>query len=153
METCTPVELRHRSHVMTAALQETGKGPPMPHWAKFALGHIQWVFAFFFGASVLTLIAAIALLKRRNWGRLAFVGVMGLGVAWEVSSLAVMPFFFHSFTQLPEDISPDLRAQFSLIPKLMFGFSALVAMALAMLFAWLIKRLLSADVRREFVRN
>jgi len=147
------IHVMFRSGAMAAALQDTGNGPPMGGLAKFAFDHLQWIPAFFLGISLITLIAAIALLRRRNWGRLAFIAVMGIGIAWELGSLAVMPFFFRSFTQLPGTVPPDLRAQFSLLPKLMFGFSALVAVALAVLFAWIIKRLASADIKREFVRS
>jgi hypothetical protein len=142
-----------RSEAMSAVLHDTSEGPPMPPLVTFLFGHFQWIPAFFLGISILTLIAAIALLRRHNWGRLVFIGVMAIGIAWEVGSLALMPFVFSSFTDLPDNMPPDLREQLSLMPKLVFGFSGLIVIVMTVLFAWIIKKLVSADIKREFARK
>ena len=73
---------------------------------------------------VLALIASIGLLRRRNWGRIIFIGYLILGIAW---SIALIVF-----------------------PQFLAGASIGFPIAFTLLFAWVIAKLVSADIRREF---
>jgi len=137
---------------MTAALQDP-RMPPMPAFAKFVLGHVQWIMGGFLAMSILTLVAAIALLRRHNWGRVLFIAIMAAGLVWELGSLTLLPFMFSSFSAIPDTAPPDFRDSFAVMSKVIVAFSVLVSIALSVLFAWIIKRLVSADIRSEFVAD
>src|SRR6188768_3840434 len=46
------------------------------------LANVHWFFVLFVAVSVATLIAAIGLLVRKDWGRLLFIALMVFGIAW-----------------------------------------------------------------------
>ena len=101
----------------------------------FLLNHSQILFAAF---SFSILLAAIALLRRKNWGRIIFICLMGLSVAWCIITLFIQYNFLSSYAQ--SNLFPILMA-FSVIPSLGF----------ASLFIWLISQLISAEIKREFI--
>jgi hypothetical protein len=76
---------------------------------------------------------------------------MALGVAWNLGSLAV-PFLMSSLIpQMPNPPHPDFHDNFKLMWNIMMGFSIVMGLAFAALLGWIIKRLVSADIRREFL--
>lgn len=133
----------------TAKASEQGH---MPWFASFMFGHIHWFFLFFLVVCACMLAASIGLLKRRNWARILFIALMALGIAWNVGGLIFMFFAFSSFfADMP--VPPDQAAaarNFEVMWKVMFGFNLLMVAGFAWLFGWIIKRLTSGDVRREF---
>ena len=122
----------------------------MPAFAKLIFRNFRLFFASFLVLSAVTFVSAIGLLKRRNWARLTIVGIMGLGVLSQVIG-AVLPFFMFSSFMMPEGAPADVREQQALVMKVMMAFSVGMAIAFAALFIWIIKRLVSDDIKREFV--
>jgi hypothetical protein len=100
----------------------------------------------FMGAVLLTpataLFGGIGLLKRRNWGRLILVVLLSLGVLWNIGGLVVLAFFYPSWGPTPDD--------FDNVSRMITGVGAIFSIAVACLFIWVITRLTSAEVRREF---
>ena len=136
---------------MRAAMREAGKSQPMPAFFGFVFENFRLFFGLFFAVCVLTLVSSIGLLKRKNWARLIFIGIMALGVLWNLAG-AVIPFFmFSSFPPIPESAPGDFRDSFELMTKIMMGFMVVLAVVFAALFGWIVKRLLSDDIRREFL--
>ena len=135
---------------MRAAMQEAEKSQPMPGVFRFMFRHFQLFFIAFFALSVGTLISSIGLLKRKNWARLVFIGLMGLGVIWNLLGLA-MPFFMTSLVpEIPVQGQPELADNFRLMFTIMMGFTIAMCLAFAALFVWVIKRLVAEDIKREF---
>ncbi|MEO8674236.1 MAG: hypothetical protein ABI569_01575 [Casimicrobiaceae bacterium] len=95
-----------------------------PAIVLFIAGHMLLVFGVLWSIAVVTLIAAIGLLRRKNWARLAFIGLMGLAILCNFGGLW-------------------LEAE-------IFSSSALSAIGLSVLFAWIIKRLASRTAGAEF---
>jgi hypothetical protein len=136
---------------MRASVRESETTPPMPAMFRFMFEYFQYVVAGFLLLSVGTLISAIGLLKRKNWARLIFVVIMALGIVWNLASLA-MPFLMSSMMpEMPAPAHSDFHDNFKLMWNIMMGFTVVMCLAFAALFAWIIKRLLAADIRREFV--
>ena len=135
---------------MQEALRRAEQSQDIPAFAIFMFDHFRLLFAGFLVLSAVTLISAIGLLKRKNWARLTFVGIMGLGVVWNVIG-AVLPFFMFSSFTMPDGAPADVREQQELVLKVMMAFSIGMAVAFGALFIWIIKRLGSDDIRREFV--
>jgi hypothetical protein len=111
----------------------------------------QFFFGAFLAISAGTLVCAIGLLKRQNWARLIFIGIMVLGILWNVAGVAIPFLMFGLMPPMPEHAPSDFRDSFDVMWKVMTAFTILMAIAFIWLFGWIIKRLVSAEIKREFV--
>jgi hypothetical protein len=133
----------------------TALARPLPDAALVFLppvaGFIPGRFSHVLVSSGLTLAAAIGLLKRRNWARLLFISLLVLGIIWSIAKVVpqfvILAFWLHPF----DYGSPATPVGVDSIMVMMMGFSAVMAIGFAILFGWIIKRLISPDFRREFV--
>jgi hypothetical protein len=124
----------------------------MPVFFRFVFGHIQlFVFAFLVVSST-TLIAAIGLLRRKNWARLLFIGILAVGILWNITGLVLQQVMFSSMATFPAAAPQDFRTEFDHMATVMQVFSVFMAVGLSALFAWLIKRLFSGPIRAEFTQ-
>lgn len=144
------VNLAFPMEEIRGAIREAQGAQPLPPFAAFVMGHIRLFFAVFLALSAFTLVSAIGLLKRMNWARLIFIGVMILGAIWNLAGLVLPYFMFSSFPPLPDTAPPELRHNFQLMTNIMAVATAVIAVVFAALFAWVAKRLMSTDVKREF---
>lgn len=124
----------------------------IPAFLRFMLDHMQWFFLAFLAVSSGTLIAAVGLLRRKNWARLAFIGIFALGIAWNIAVLVLQQTMFSSMSGFPTSAPPDFRTEFNRMASVMQAVSVFMAFAFSVLFAWLIKRLLSGAIRDEFTQ-
>jgi hypothetical protein len=132
---------------------ETARGN-FPPAAEFMFGHFRQLIGAFFLLSLVTFVAAVGLLRRRNWARLVFICLMVLGIAWNLAGLVfqrvMMSSMLSTMPMLPPDAPPDFRTQFATMMTGMQIVAALFALGFSVLFGWIIKRLMSAAIRREF---
>jgi hypothetical protein len=136
---------------LRAAVKESENTQPMPALFRFMFENFRYFFAGFLALSAGTLIAAIGLLKRRNWARLIFIAIMALGVVWNLASLAI-PFMMTSLIpEVPAHAQSDFHDNFKVMWNIMIGFTVVIGLAFAALFVWIIKRLVSNDIKREFL--
>jgi len=133
------------------AMSEAARAQDAPMFAKFMMGHPQVFFGAFLVASAVTFISAVGLLKRQNWARLIFVAILALGIVWNLGGLALMFFAFSPMPPVPQQAPPDLQHGFDTMWHVMTGLSVVIALAFAGLFGWIIKRLISSEIKREFV--
>jgi hypothetical protein len=127
--------------------------PDMPVPMGWMFGHMLWFFRAILLLSATTLIAASGLLLRRNWGRLLFIGLLGFAIAYQWLGLVFQWWFMGSIRQMTQ-LPPNAPAHFADgmhgFMLAMQVFSALMAIGFSALFGWIIKRLCSAAIRREF---
>lgn len=116
----------------------------MPVWARFMFTHIELWFLFCFTVSATTVVAAIGLLRRRNWARILFVGVLAFGIVWNL----VTPFV--AAGMMPAGAFDGVDGAFTRAFRLMQAVTVALAVGVAALFAWLGWRLCSPAVRAEF---
>ena len=128
-------------------MREAANANDAPAFARFIFAHPQVLFGAFLAVSATTFISSIGLLKRQNWARLIFIAILLLGILWNIGSLALVFFTFSSMPQVP-DHAP---AEFETMWKVMMGFSVVIVLAFAGLFGWIIKRLVSPEIKREFL--
>ncbi|MFT3761341.1 MAG: hypothetical protein QM761_01780 [Pseudoxanthomonas sp.] len=140
-----------RSPEISQAMQAP---PPsdMPPAAAFMTSHFHLFFLAFLLASAFTLTSSIGLLKRWNWARLCFVGIMGLGILWNLGGLVLQ---FSMFSSMQDQFSaaashggPNMQPFFIAIAVV----SALFAVGFSVLFGWIARRLLSPAIAAEFRR-
>ena len=127
--------------------------PDMPAVTVWMIENMALVFGLGLLLALVHLVASIGLLRRLNWARLLFVGLMAFGILSNLGGLvfqALMMSDMHAdFSQLHEASAghmPDLGWFFIGIGV----FSLLIALAFAALYAWIIKRLLSPQIAAEF---
>ena len=126
----------------------------LPPTAEFMFGHFRQLIGAFFLLSLITLIASFGLLRRWNWARLVFICLMALGIVWNLAGLVlqrvVMSSMLSTMPMLPPNASPDFRAQFESMMTGMQILAGIFALGFSILFGWIIKRLMSTEIRREF---
>ena len=115
--------------------------------SAFILDNLAWMTLSNLFVSMIVLIAAIGLLKRFNWARLLFIVVLGLIILWAVGSLLLL------WQTAPFD-APTTAAAYQPVfrgpsmASLLFG--TVFTLLVCLLLGWVIKRLCSAPLRKEF---
>ena len=135
---------------MEAGMHSAKGSENLPAFVQFMLGHMQYFFLAFLLLSATMFISSVALLKRKNWARIAFIVFLAFGIAWNIGSLFFQSAFFSSMSQMPSDAPSEFRAQVESMAMVMLVAMSLFAIAFSALFAWLIKRLASPRIRAEF---
>ncbi|HZR02201.1 MAG TPA: hypothetical protein VFA81_03390 [Burkholderiales bacterium] len=125
----------------------------LPTAVQFLVSHPQLFVAVFWSLAVLTLVAGIGLLKRKNWARWYFVGVLAFGILWQLGGLWIqhemLSTFFSAMDHLPAAASHEFRGAETIMSVASVAF-AIVACGV---FGWLIARLCSHSIRAEFNAN
>ena len=121
----------------------------LPALFRIMTDNIRFFFAAVLVVSASMLGAAVGLLKRREWARRFFIGFLFLAIVWNLGG-TVLQFFVMVDFPVPAGAPPGVATAFSTMRSVMVAFSVLTALAFSGLFGWLIKRLASAEIRREF---
>jgi hypothetical protein len=136
----------------TPEFEQALQTPPTagtPPFAIFLAAHFKLFFALFLVIACATLASSIGLLKRRNWARIVFIGLMILGIVWNLAGLVIQFSIFASMqgalANVPPE-APDMKA-FSIAVATV---GVLFAIGFSGLFGWIAKRLLSPEVAAEF---
>lgn len=135
-------------HEMQKAAAAPGV-PEMPAFFRFMMGNVRLFFASFLVVSASMFGAAIGLLKRKNWARLLFIVILSLGILWNIGGMVLQFTIMQDFPK-PAGAPPEFAASFSTMRTVMMVFSALMAIGFSALFGWIIKRLASEEIMREF---
>lgn len=121
----------------------------MPEVFRWMFRAMPAMFAAMLLANVATFASAIGLLQRRNWGRVAFIAMMALGIAWNIAAVVLnIGLTKAMMEQLPAITmagEPDLRAVF--VVGMVAG--SAVSIAIAVLFGWIIRRLCAPAIVAE----
>ncbi len=136
--------------LMTEDMQQAAAAQGIPSFTIFFLSHLHMVAAAMLLVMIAVLIAAIGLLKRKNWARIAFVWIMALGILYNAASVALPLYFFSTFGHRFEAASGNAPESFAFIRNTAVIFAGVMALVLTVLFGWIIKRLLSPRTRAEF---
>ncbi|MDB9822291.1 hypothetical protein OAC89_01145 [Deltaproteobacteria bacterium] len=119
----------------------------MPAFANFIFSNIRLFFFGFLVVSCTTFISSIGLLKRKNWGRIIFIVIMSLGIVYNIFALVLQQFMIPSISEM----AGPYDSHFGTMMTIMRVFTFLMAVGISILFAWIIKKLVSPTIRREFV--
>jgi hypothetical protein len=122
--------------------------PGTPPVVTFMASHFQLLFLVFLVFSAITLIASIGLLRRKNWARLLFIGLMALGIAWNLGGLVLQLTMFSAMQGSFANVqgAPDMKGFFIAMTVI----SVVMALGFSGLFGWIAKRLLSPAIVAEF---
>jgi hypothetical protein len=135
------------------ALQDTTFTHAMPSAPRFMFAHVHTIVLAILIVCAATLVSSIGLLRRRNWARLVFIGLLAIGAVYNIAALFVQQSMLSSFNA-PFAADSTLRAaggQFQQMMQAMRVAMFIFELGFAALFVWIIVRLLSRDIREEFV--
>lgn len=134
-----------------AAIPPPAHGMPLPF--NWIISHFAWFFRGFLLLSLLTLTAAIGLLLRKNWARLLFMALMGVGIVYQLGGLVWQWWIFKPMSEamaLPPGAPANFEQGMHTMLIVMRIFGAVMACALTALFAWIIHSLRKPAIRQEF---
>lgn len=138
---------------MQNAMHSAKGSESIPAFAQFMLGHVRLLFATFLVLSATICAVSVGLLKRKNWARIAFISFLALGMVWNIAGVFLQGAFFSSMAPPPPNAPAEFRSQFESMTHIMLVFSSVIAIVISLLFAWLIKRLISVPIKAEFERH
>jgi hypothetical protein len=110
---------------------------------------MPWFILCFLAVSVTSLVASIGMLRRQNWGRLIFIGILVLGIAWNVFGIVMQHYVIASLPKMPDMPDQPGPSMDSFMLGIQIG-SAVFAAAICALHIWIIKRLMSSEIAAEF---
>lgn len=145
--TVLPFDQMHEA--WTQAQRETGL-PPAFGWI---FDHIRLFLLVFLVVTVIKLVSAIALLKRRNWARIVFIIIFALGIFWNIAGTVLQQFMVSWMPTIPHvrNAPKDFELMMTAMMTFIRVISAFFAIAFTVLFAWMIKKLVSPEIVAEFV--
>jgi hypothetical protein len=132
-------------------MQAAGDEPRTPAFALFMFDYLYVFMALALLLAIATLVASIGLLRRRNWARLLFVGLMALGIVWNIGGFLVQLWMFPSMPDMGGDMPDEFEGNFQLMFVAIMVFGGFMALGFSVLFGWIIKRLLSPPIVAEFL--
>src|SRR5713226_3604903 len=69
----------------------------MPSGPRFMFAHLRLLVLLVLVLCVLMLLSSIGLLRRRNWARLVFIGLLGAGILYNIAGLLLQQSMMSSF--------------------------------------------------------
>jgi hypothetical protein len=127
--------------------------PGTPPFAAFAFHHFPLVFLAVLLVSAFALVSSIGLLRRRNWARLCFIGLMVLGIAYQLAGIAIQLAMLPSMHRQFADAAAMLGGPDMSRLVVVFGVAGLLfAAACIVLFGWIVWKLVSPAIVEEFGR-
>ncbi|THB76766.1 MAG: hypothetical protein D6B25_08975 [Desulfobulbaceae bacterium] len=117
----------------------------IPDLFMFLFSYFDYFFLLAFVTSATMLIGAIGLLKRKNWARITFMTLISLGVLWNIFGIFMQ---FYASSSMSEFGHQPL--EFKMMQNVILGVSAAMALVFTSLFVWIILKLNSEPIKREF---
>ena len=123
--------------------------PQLP--AALMTGIIRWIFVIFLLLQAWMLASSIGLLLRKNWGRISFIVILVISLVWLSLKLlfvilAMVGIHFIGNTAAIPGMPPEFQSFMQTIMIISIVFT----IAMLVLFGWIVKKLVSEDIRKEF---
>jgi hypothetical protein len=111
----------------------------------------RWILAVILLLQGWMLASSIGLLLRKNWARISFIVLMVIGLVWNslnllVGLLAVVG--IHMATKM--ETVPGMPPGFGGFMQVAMIFGLVFEIAILVLFGWILKKLISKNIREEF---
>jgi len=142
-----------RNEEVQSLLHRIENAEQIPGIFLFMFNNIHLMILFSLLAAIVMLIVAIGLLKRKEWARIGFIVLMVLAIIWNLASLVLQFALFDDMFFLPHMAEIPNQEVLQVFQGIMlFGkiISALMVAAFSVLFGWIISKLVSPAIRKEF---
>lgn len=134
---------------MNAAFSQPEVADQVPILVEFMFNNFNLFIFVFFLLTAFTFIASIALLKRKNWARLYFIGILSIGILWNIGGVVMQHFMFSSMAEMPVEAGGP--PEFQTAMTVMRIATIVLALAGCALLAWMIKKFTSENIKAEFI--
>jgi hypothetical protein len=148
---CEWAVIQNASQSSWAAL--SGDQSALPWLTGLLMRHATWVFTASVALSLATMVCAVGLLRRIEWARRVFIGLLMLAIVVDLSGLWLQQEFMHLLVDSAlrqatlTQSAADVFGGFVTAARLLAGFITLVA---SVALVGIIRRLMSPAVRQEF---
>lgn len=116
------------------------------------IGFMRGFVVFMLLVSFWSLASSIGLLLRKNWGRINFIILMVIGIIFQVLGVLWSFAFLFIGAFIPEQAQNGVDVSFmKTFMWVMFAFSLIISIGFGVLYGWIIKKLVSPEIRAEFV--
>ena len=127
----------------------------VPALVSFMMTNIRLIFFGYLVLSTAMFISSIGLLKRKNWARIIFIFIISVGIASSLAGVffqgammgTVIPILPEEYVDMPG--MPNFQAMF-LIIRIASGVLVIFMVAL---YGWIIKKLVSKEIKQEFIQD
>lgn len=133
------------------ALGEVSNDPNVPVVVRFIVHYAKFFWVLNIVAAGVLTVCSVGLLRRKNWARVAFVGVGVLGIVYALVSLgasALMVPFFRS--QMAGLESMGVGTAMATMATVALALVVVKSVFVAVFFGWMVRKLTRAEVREEF---
>lgn len=134
-----------------------GEPPPLPPLMYWLYTHTLLMGLLTLAVSTVFLWVSWGLLKRREWGRKAFIALLVLGTLWQFGSIGLLPQILEGTLAaqagaLPpgQVMPPELQEMMANMMTAVMVMGAGMALAFGALHAWIIWKLCTPAIRSEF---
>jgi hypothetical protein len=148
---CEWAAIQNATQSSWAAL--AGEQSSLPWLSGFLLRHSTWVFSAAVTLSLATLVCAFGLLRRIEWARRVFIGLLAVAIVADLAGLWLQQEFMHVLvdTTLRQAVLPQAAAEvFGGVVTAARVLAALVTLVASVVLAGVIRRLMSPAVKQEF---
>ena len=132
---------------MQTAMDSADSTAGIPPYANFMFNHFELIFLLFFLMTLFALISSIGLLKRKNWARKVFIGILGISILLLLVSVVAQYLFFYGAGMMG---TGDIPAEMRTMMNYMQLFFTIVYGGLAVVMGLIVRKLLSPGVVQEF---
>ncbi|MEA3369296.1 MAG: DUF2127 domain-containing protein [Candidatus Ratteibacteria bacterium] len=120
----------------------------IPAILPFIISHIRFFLLVYLLAAGVTFIASIGLLMRKNWARIFFVSIMSLAIIWNLVEMFFYGALIPKIPVFPDEIG---LPNFQVILSEIRIFAVVIAIGLMIFYAWIVKKLVSKNIKQEFL--
>jgi hypothetical protein len=130
-----------------------GDQAPLPWLTGLLLRHVTWVYSAAIALSLAMIVCAVGLLRRIEWARRVFIGLLMVAIGVDLAGLWLQQEFMHLLVDSAlrqATLTPpaaDLFGGVVTMARVLAGFLTLVA---SLALVGIIRRLMSPAVRQEF---
>ena len=131
----------------------SGDQSSLPWLSGFLLRHSTWVFSSAIALSLATMVCAVGLLRRIEWARRVFIGLLIVGIVVDLAGLWLQQEFMHVLVDsaLRQATLPQAAAEvFGGVVTAARVLAGLVTLVASAALVAVIRRLMSPAVRQEF---
>ena len=129
------------------ALENNPAAANMSTMDRLMLTGFEFFLAAFLVIALVSFASAVGLLRRKNWARRLFIGVLSIGVLVNLAGLILQ------MTLWSAGSDSDLPADFQTMRMVIQVFNSLIAVTLVAVCAWLVWKLMSPQIKAEFPLN
>lgn len=86
-------------------------GVEMPSFFTAMFDNFELIFLAFFIFNLIAFIAAIGLLKRKNWARIIIICIMGAGIAWNIGGIYFQKSMMSEMQEMQTNIMEEAEAK------------------------------------------